>query len=411
MLRWPSIEPSVTTHAADSAAASHLSHHFGRSFFQPSLFRAPRPGPSTKSRPLRPGRSCPRLRTRGPRRAALLDVRASAKSSKGKKAAAPANGAAAASPFAGLAKEPQSPKAETPARDNGGVGGGGGGSQEKAGGGSDRGAGKGQAPPRITKDVGYNLRMNTVFKDMLERRQSGPRPPTAYRRKRLSRSGVGESDAEESDGSGSDSEDGGGRSSSANPYSYMGPRRAPGSPPVYLVDGYNVCGAWPRLRKVFMRGDLQEARLRLVSALAVLASVKGVRMIAVFDALKSGRPTSTESFNGVQMVFASLADADAWIEREVMLLKQEGCAEVFVFTGDRVQHNTVTGTGAFVWSPTMLLREVKEAQKELEQMILPEKPHSFEGKILEDNMDERTRSSLLDLRKELIQAERENGAY
>lgn len=35
---------------------------------------------------------------------------------------------------------------------------------------------------------------------------------------------------------------------------------------VVLVDGYNVCGAWPKLQKHFRRGELEDARMKLLDA-------------------------------------------------------------------------------------------------------------------------------------------------
>lgn len=32
------------------------------------------------------------------------------------------------------------------------------------------------------------------------------------------------------------------------------------------MDGYNVCGAWPKLQKHFRRGELEDARMKLLDA-------------------------------------------------------------------------------------------------------------------------------------------------
>ena len=47
------------------------------------------------------------------------------------------------------------------------------------------------------------------------------------------------------------------------------------SQPVVLVDGYNLCGAWPKLKKHFLRGDLEEARERLISEVLPYRSYAG----------------------------------------------------------------------------------------------------------------------------------------
>lgn len=45
--------------------------------------------------------------------------------------------------------------------------------------------------------------------------------------------------------------------------------------PVLLVDGYNMCGYWPKLKKHFSRGQLDTARDKLVHELITFAHIKG----------------------------------------------------------------------------------------------------------------------------------------
>lgn len=96
--------------------------------------------------------------------------------------------------------------------------------------------------------------------------------------------------------------------------------------PVLLVDGYNVCGYWMKLKKHFMKGRLDVARQKLVDELVSFSMVKGttflwrvcywfgsflqweslifeidcveVKVVVVFDALMSGLPTHKEDFAG-----------------------------------------------------------------------------------------------------------------
>lgn len=46
-------------------------------------------------------------------------------------------------------------------------------------------------------------------------------------------------------------------------------------PPVLLVDGYNMCGYWPKLKKHFAKGDLEAARAKLVVELQTYGACKG----------------------------------------------------------------------------------------------------------------------------------------
>lgn len=65
--------------------------------------------------------------------------------------------------------------------------------------------------------------------------------------------------------------------------------------------------------------------------------------MVVFDAMMSGLPTQKETFTGVDIVYAGESCADAWIEKEVAALKEEGCAKVWVVTSDHAQQDAAHG--------------------------------------------------------------------
>lgn len=46
--------------------------------------------------------------------------------------------------------------------------------------------------------------------------------------------------------------------------------------PVLLVDGYNVCGYWAKLKKHFMSGRLDIARQKLVDELVNFSMLRGL---------------------------------------------------------------------------------------------------------------------------------------
>lgn len=46
--------------------------------------------------------------------------------------------------------------------------------------------------------------------------------------------------------------------------------------PVLLVDGYNVCGYWAKLKKHFMKGRLDIARQKLIDELITFSVLKGM---------------------------------------------------------------------------------------------------------------------------------------
>ena len=45
--------------------------------------------------------------------------------------------------------------------------------------------------------------------------------------------------------------------------------------PVLLVDGYNVCGYWLKLKKHFMNGRLDIARQKLIDELVTFSLLRG----------------------------------------------------------------------------------------------------------------------------------------
>ena len=46
--------------------------------------------------------------------------------------------------------------------------------------------------------------------------------------------------------------------------------------PVILVDGYNVCGYWGKLKKDFMNGRQEIARQMLIDELVSFSAVRGL---------------------------------------------------------------------------------------------------------------------------------------
>ncbi|XP_019704067.2 uncharacterized protein [Elaeis guineensis] len=128
--------------------------------------------------------------------------------------------------------------------------------------------------------------------------------------------------------------------------------------PVLLVDGYNVCGYWAKLKKHFMKGRLDIARQKLIDELMEFSVLKEVKVVVVFDARMSGLQSHKESFAGIDVIFSSNTCADAWIEKEVVALREDGCPKVWVVTSDACQQQAAYGAGAFVWSCKALVSEV-----------------------------------------------------
>ncbi|XP_057804453.1 uncharacterized protein LOC131019852 isoform X2 [Salvia miltiorrhiza] len=210
-------------------------------------------------------------------------------------------------------------------------------------------------PPRITSNVKQNLQFLKLWKEFRKRNSNTPKPATSYRRKRVEKDVMPEDTELYRD------------PTLSLYYTNQGIETAI---PVLLVDGYNVCGYWAKLKKHFMNGRLDIARQKLVDELVTFSMMREVKVVVVFDAMMSGLPTHKESFAGIDIVFSAETCADAWIEKEVVALKDDGCPKVWVATSDHLQQNAANGAGAFVWSSKALVTEIKASQKELEEMLI-----------------------------------------
>jgi predicted RNA-binding protein with PIN domain len=133
---------------------------------------------------------------------------------------------------------------------------------------------------------------------------------------------------------------------------------------VLIVDGYNTVHAWPELRRVLDRHGLQEARHRLVRALAEYAAAQQVSITVVFDAPRQlGRAATEEMVDGVHVRFTGGQDtADHVIERLAYLATRDGPAnDVVVATSDRLQRDMVRAMGVTTMDALTLEGEVRAA--------------------------------------------------
>ncbi|XP_057420019.1 uncharacterized protein LOC130714142 isoform X2 [Lotus japonicus] len=203
-----------------------------------------------------------------------------------------------------------------------------------------------QTPPRITSNVKQNLQFLKLWKEFQKRNSTTPRPSTSYRRKKVD-------DKEDADNHNSDLY----RDPTTSLYYTNQEGLIDNAVPVLLVDGYNVCGYWVKLKKHFMNGRLHIARQKLIDELITFSMLREVKVVAVFDAMMSGLPTHKENFAGIDVIFSGESSADTWIEKEVSALKEDGCPKVWVVTSDHCQQHAAHGAGAFVWSCKALVTE------------------------------------------------------
>jgi len=61
-----------------------------------------------------------------------------------------------------------------------------------------------------------------------------------------------------------------------------------GPAPLCYIDGYNIIGWWPQLKKRRDAGDMDGARRRLMGYVEEFATVRGWECVVVFDANNTG---------------------------------------------------------------------------------------------------------------------------
>ncbi|KAK1299818.1 hypothetical protein QJS10_CPB13g01044 [Acorus calamus] len=154
-----------------------------------------------------------------------------------------------------------------------------------------------------------------------------------------------------------------------------------------------------------MKGQLDIARQKLIDELIAFSVLKEVKVVVVFDALMSGLPTHKENFAGIDIIFSGESCADAWIEKEVVALKEDGCPKVWVVTSDVVQQQAAHGAGAFVWSSKALVSEINASQREFEEILKEQRSTSMQGKLLKHNLCPEVVNALNDLKQNLSKEE------
>ncbi|XP_048503223.1 uncharacterized protein LOC104896988 isoform X3 [Beta vulgaris subsp. vulgaris] len=201
-----------------------------------------------------------------------------------------------------------------------------------------------EPPPRIKSNVKQNLQFLKLWKEFQQKNSSIPKPATSYRRKRVEKEDLPPDIELYKDPTLS---------------LYYTNQVVDCAVPVLLVDGYNVCGYWAKLKKHFMSGQLDIARQKLID----------------------------------ELVQFSL----------VVALKEDGCPKVWVVTSDHAQQHAAYGAGAFVWSSKALVSEIKASKKEMERMLQEQRSTSMQGKLLKHNLDTEVVDALKDLKMKLSQ--------
>jgi predicted RNA-binding protein with PIN domain len=137
---------------------------------------------------------------------------------------------------------------------------------------------------------------------------------------------------------------------------------------ILLVDGYNIIGAWPELRRLKEK-DLAAARDRLVEKMAEYQGYSGYRVIIVFDAhFVQGTEKIYKNYN-VEVIFTKENEsADERIERMAIGMNNRR-TQIHVATSDFTEQWAIFGQGALRLSARELLIEMNTVEKRIEKNV------------------------------------------
>ncbi|QLE55301.1 NYN domain-containing protein [Nostoc sp. TCL26-01] len=173
-------------------------------------------------------------------------------------------------------------------------------------------------------------------------------------------------------------------------------------PAVLLVDGYNIIGAWPCLKKTRDKDGLEAARLELVEAMTSYSSFQGYETQIVFDAHYQNTGSNKEVIT--ELVSVHYTDfgqtADTYIEKICASLRPQMSSQrifrVIVATSDRAQQLTVQGYGAEWLSAQQLCGEVETTVCRMRQKYQTRK--QSKSRFLASAIDAQARQRLAELR-------------
>jgi hypothetical protein len=128
---------------------------------------------------------------------------------------------------------------------------------------------------------------------------------------------------------------------------------------LYIIDGYNMIGAWPELVALKKQDDLESARDLLIQRCSNFQKFENIEVWIVFDA--QFVPGITQSFDQAQVKVIFTAEgetADSYIERTVSEMNTR-LVQVSVATSDLAEQWLIFQKGA-------LRKSARDFYKELE---------------------------------------------
>lgn len=134
-----------------------------------------------------------------------------------------------------------------------------------------------------------------------------------------------------------------------------------------LVDGYNIIHAWEELKQLADDDNMDGARMKLLEKMSNYQSIKGNRVIVVFDAYRvKGHQEEVIDYHNIRVVFTKeIQTADQYIERFAHDHQKE--YKITVATSDGLQQVITRGAGCFLLSARELELEMKELNERIQE--------------------------------------------
>ncbi|SDJ09494.1 NYN domain-containing protein [Natribacillus halophilus] len=137
---------------------------------------------------------------------------------------------------------------------------------------------------------------------------------------------------------------------------------------IVLVDGYNIIGDWPELKRLKQQ-SLTEARDLLIAKMAEYQAVTGRRVIIVFDAHMVPGTGSKNAHHRVEVVYTREREtADERIEKLVSQLKNVE-TQVYVATSDFIEQSVTFGSGGLRTSARELRVQMDDVENHITERV------------------------------------------
>jgi predicted RNA-binding protein with PIN domain len=148
--------------------------------------------------------------------------------------------------------------------------------------------------------------------------------------------------------------------------------------PLFLVDGYNMIGAWKELQRTCRQSGFEAARERLIEQMVNFSAYEHYGTVVVFDAHSQPQPARCETITEYLSLYYTDPNetADTYIERRCSeyhrdLLRHR--KRLIVATSDRTQELTAKGFGAECWSAQRLESAVDQMFQSVQRCATPPK--------------------------------------